>query len=148
MSVTSNSSFVPPSGCILSSPFYCIKYKLNTSGNLSILITQTSGSAIKINGIACSSQMNYTGINPAYGNIYVLNSSSAGSAYYPKNVLLPSTLLDGGYKNYSLYCYSNFGRASGSLGSIFNGYLWINYSYGGIPGNIIQNVGSISAKYT
>ena len=138
-----------PVMCLPSPGFACGLFAINRTGSLSIYLSQATGGPITVHGIACSSAINGSSNNPAFGNIYV----TANSAYYPYNAYPNNALLNGitiysgsGY-NFKANCYNNAGIASGALGNVFTGYIWLNYT---IPGyaSTTQKVASISLKYT
>jgi hypothetical protein len=117
---------------------------LNTSGAVVVKLSQSLGSQITINGVACSSRQSSTGNNPAYGNTAV---NSLGE-YYPTVYYSPGNVVYlGTYAIVSAYCYkAGNARAYGNLGSTFTGYLWINYS---VPGYApqIEEAASFTAPY-
>ncbi|MGB9732491.1 MAG: hypothetical protein ACP5JN_00670 [Candidatus Micrarchaeia archaeon] len=138
-----------PVMCTPSPGFSCGIFAINSSGALTIYISQATGGPIVVHGVACSSAVNGSGNGPAYGNIYV----TANPAYYPYNSYPPNALQNGiviysGTGN-TLYanCYNSAGIASGRLGNAFIGYLWLNYSMPGYQ-STIQKVASVSLKYT
>ncbi len=116
---------------------------------MSIAISQATGGPITIHGIACSASANATGNKPEYGNINVVpNSAFYPYNSYPNNALVTGiTMYSGSTKALTTYCYESSGVATGSLGSAFLGYLWINYTLQGY-GTIISQVASFSTKYT
>ncbi len=144
-----NPNIVPVS-CTPSPGFACIAYAVNTSGTLIITISQATGGTMSIVGAACSSSVNATGNKPAYGNIGVLPWSSAPS-YYPlgvaSNVI---TSYSGGAILIEAKCYDGAGVASGNLGNVFTGYIWLNYTISDLPSSIyhVVNIATFTAKYT
>ncbi len=134
--------------------FGCEYYALNRSGILTFTFSQTTGGTIKLLGAACSSQVNNTGNKPAYGNVKVTNTVNSIAQplvpYYFTSANTPGL----GVNVYSdssntifIYCYTGSGVATGRLGNSYTGYVWLNYS---IPyyGNIVQQIASVSLKYT
>ncbi|MGC8651819.1 MAG: hypothetical protein ACP5UH_01030 [Candidatus Micrarchaeia archaeon] len=141
---------IVPSYCNPAPSFMCNLAAINTSGVLTISFAQVTGGEINITGAACSTGVNSTGNGPMYGNIGVKNYSKAPQFY-------PSTELNGGLDVYSsnsiamnLYCYSSYGIAKASLGSAFTGYVWINYTYAGLPPTLhnVEEIATVSTKYT
>lgn len=131
--------------CIASAGFSCSAFALNTNGILTISLSQATGGQIVVHGISCSSQASTVGSSPAYGNVHV----TAASQYYPTGDSPGAGLNIYSGSNGTLfpYCYKPAGIASGSLGSGFNGFVWLNYTVPGY-GNVIQQVASLSLKYT
>ncbi|MCL4373442.1 MAG: hypothetical protein M1360_00180 [Candidatus Marsarchaeota archaeon] len=139
---------IVPSYCNPAPSFMCNLASINTSGVLTFSFAQATGGEMDITGAACSTVANITGNGPMYGNIGV---KGYGAAQYPSNEL------QGGLDVYSsnsvvvrLYCYGSGGIAKASLGSAFTGYVWLNYTYTGLPQNMhnIEEVATISTKYT
>lgn len=133
------------SSCTASPGFACESYALNRSGVLTLRLSQATGGTITINGAACASTPNSIGNNPAYGNVYVANTP----IYYfgTNSPGLGINLYSGSANTLILYCYSGSGKAVGSLGNGFTGFVWLNYT---VPsyGNTIQEVASLSLRYT
>jgi hypothetical protein len=133
------------SSCTASPGFSCDAFILNKSGILTIQLSQATGGTIQIEGAACASTPNSIGNNPAYGNVYVSNTPAY---YFGTNS--PGTgisLYSGSSNTMELYCYSNTGVASGSLGNSYTGFVWLNYTVPGY-GNVIQQVANLNARYT
>ncbi len=138
-----------PVMCVPSPGFACGIAAINTTGSLSIALSQATGGPIIVKGIACSSAVNGTTNNPAFGNIFV----TANSLYYPANAYPNNqlvngiTLYSGSSYTFQTNCYNNLGIASGKLGNVFVGYIWLNYT---IPSyqQTVQQVAMISLKYT
>jgi hypothetical protein len=133
------------STCTASPGFSCEAYALNRSGILTLKLSQATGGTIVINGAACASAPNSIGNNPAYGNVYVTNTPAY---YFGTNS--PGTginLYSGSSSTLVMYCYSQTGKATGTLGSGFTGFVWLNYT---VPnyGNTIQQVASLDLRYT
>jgi hypothetical protein len=142
-----------PAYCTSISSFNCGAYELQPNGTFSFMFSQAIGGPIKVTGIACSSAINSTGASPQYGNIKVKNGSSYSTfypaTYYPGGtftvVSIPSdqpTLLE-------VRCYDGGGLATSSVGGSFVGYIWITYTYSGLPGtHVTQQLISFSTVYT
>ena len=137
-----------PDYCNAASSFSCTGYVLLTNGILTFELTQNIGGSITITGMACSSEVNGTGIGPRYGNVNLL-----GTAAYPTNGFTKGTVLfSNTAKEFSIYCYNMPGStaATGTLGNAFTGYVWLNYTYSGLPANYptTQQVIAFSTTYT
>ena len=135
--------------CVPSAGFSCGLFAINKSGALTIFLAQATGGPIVVHGIACSSAINGSSNNPAFGNIYV----TANPTYYPYNAYPNNALVVGiavysgsGY-TFTANCYNNAGIASGALGNVFTGYVWLNYT---IPGytSAVEKVAMVSLKYS
>lgn len=144
-----NVSIVRPalatSTCTAAPGFACEAYTLNTVGVLDLTLSQATGGEITILGAACSSLPGASGNKPAYGNFNVINSIT----YYPIGSAPGNgiNVYSGESNSMYMYCYGPGGVATGSLGTGYNGYVWLNYT---IPtyGNVVQQVAIISLKYT
>ena len=140
-----NSSLTPVS-CTGFSGFSCGAFAINSSGVLSIYLYQATGGKIIINAISCSSAINASGDKPAYGNFYVTDNS----IFYPPGNAIPSNgipLYSGSGTSLVVNCYDSAGIATGSLGSAFFGYVWLNYT---VPGyaTVTREVATFTSKYT
>lgn len=140
---TSNQGVAAPS-CTAVPGFSCDYFSLNTSGVLTLRLSQAIGAPIYINGTACSSQINATGNKPSYGNIQVGKATKYYIApYYPVgNVIFSSS-----YYVLTIQCYNPSGRASGQLGTAFVGYVWLNYTIKNY-GTQTQRIAGVSVPYT
>ncbi len=139
-----NNSYTEAPYCTPSPGFSCGAFSINSiSGVLTIQLAQATGAEVTIGGIACSADINASGDAPGDGNIYV----TPNSIYYPASGPPANTLYSGKSAVYSVYCYNSGGVATGSLGSGFIGYVWLNYTVPGY-GQQTQQVASINAKYT
>lgn len=148
-----NYSASPPY-CYPETPFSCVAYSMNTIGTLTIAISQSSGGILRITGAACATVTNTTRVGPRYGNVNVLPylATNTPSSAYPNNNLMGGVVLYPG-STLLLYvnCYSgNLGLASSSIGSTFTGYLWLNYTFSGLPStyHAVGRAASINVKYT
>ncbi len=143
-----NTSLIPTS-CTPSAGFSCAQFAVNTTGILSISVSQATGGPITIHGIACSTAANATGNKPEYGNIYVVpNNSFYPYNAYPNNELVTGiTMYSGSSEVLTTYCYDATGIAASSLGNVFLGYLWVNYTLPGY-GTITAKTATLSTKYT
>lgn len=91
--------------CVAAQSYVCGSPELNTAGNLSVAVAQTTSSTITVTGVSCT------------------NSTSPG----PVNIVqLTSPITMGGNNQYPLTfeCLN----AAGAIGSSFSGQLWIQYS--------------------
>ncbi len=118
--------FNAPDMCTAAPGWACGYLSLSQDGVLNITVAQSSGAALSLTGISCSSQINATGNKPRSGNIYVTSLPM----YYPAGAFTaPNVIYSGTEKTYNLYCYSGSSSiAKGNLGQPFTGYVWINYS--------------------
>jgi len=127
MGLFSPSSYVT-STCVFPADFSCLEDFMNTSGMLTINIEQSTVGPIEITGIGCNS------------NITLLNMqqfTGSNAIYVPI----------GGNYTFSVQCYSGSTPYSGTPGSIFKGYVLLNYTdmETGFPhttlGTLIQKIG-------
>jgi len=134
--------------CTAPPGFSCAYLAINKSGVLEAKISQALGTQITLNGAACSALQNSSGDNPQYGNPRVGNILSA----YPLNygTLIPgNSMYSGSSYIFYVYCYGPGGQvATGTLGSQFNGYLWINYTIPGYKKSQVQKVAFFTAEYS
>ena len=141
---------VAPDSCTPAPPFLCPSYAINTTGAVLMKIAQSSGSAITVTGMACSSSLSPTNASePEYGNVHVLSYSAAPS-YYPNNALANGVkIYSGASAILSAYCYEPSGAASSSLGNSFTGYIWLNYTTSAAPqSHTINMAAQFTVKYT
>lgn len=131
--------------------FTCSAYSINTTGDLTLVMSQSTGGTVNVNGAACSTSPNTMTTGPISGNLNVLSYNYAPS-FYPNNALASALALNPGQKGeIYLNCYNSGGNlAKGQIGSTFLGYVWLNYSYSNLPSNYIniQRVFSLTIKYT
>lgn len=140
-----NTSLIPTS-CSGFTGFSCGPYFISSAtGAMTITLSQATGGPITVRGISCSTQRNATGDKPKFGNIYATNNA----VFYPVGDNPGGNVIySGGTYTFILNCYNPYGLvATGSLGRVFYGYLWMNYTIAGY-GNLEQEVAIISAKYT
>ena len=142
-------SQIAPNYCNAAPSFSCSAYIIYPNGTLTFLLGQTLGGSISITGIGCSSVINGTGNGPAFGNVQLTGSNT----FYPTNGFAKGTILrSNSPQEFSIYCYNSGSGipAKAPLGSGFIGYLWLNYTYSGLPSNYItkQQVLSFSTSYT
>ncbi len=128
--------------------FSCTYYSLTDNGVLTAEISQATGAAITVKGVACSTLQNTTGL-PAYGNKGVTLSP----AYYPTANSIPgsvsvhSNIPSGGTGTFYLYCYGPTGIIkSPKSGSSVVAYLWMNYSIQNTGIKTIQQVASLALQ--
>jgi hypothetical protein len=135
----------PPVFCTPTPGFDCNFISVNSMGVMTAKFSQSLGTQITINGVACASQQSSGTDSPAYGNLDVANSI----AYYPVPTYYPpgNVIYSGGYYIMYLYCYSSGGIATGAIGKPFSGYVWLNYT---IPnyGIQTQKIATFSAIYS
>ena len=138
-----------PTYCDASPGFSCLNYNLNSTGGLTITLSQAVGGTITIVGAACSSQANALSVSPAFGNAGVIPYSK-GPQFYPTNSLKNNIVMySSSTSAMTMYCYGPAGRAGGQKGNSFTGFVWLNYSVSDMPAtNSIQQIAAISAKYT
>lgn len=141
---------IVPEHCYSIPSINCVSYAINTTGGLTMVISQNTGGTMKITGAGCSSLQNNSGNGPAYGNVKMKDYSNNPKVY--PNTEFSNTLIV--YPNSKVaifaYCYNQKGIAAGPLGDIYNGYVWINYTYSQLPSNAIYivDIASLSMKYT
>lgn len=102
-----NPSTFAKSFCVFESGLSCKSAVLFTNGTVNVNVQQYSNSQITINSINCN-------VNPS--NFY--------NSIVPANV----DLAIGDNYSFSVNCYSNSTLVVKPLGSIFNGYITINYT--------------------
>lgn len=139
---------VAPSYCNAAPSLTCSSFAITTNGILTFLMSQSLGSSITITGIACSTQINSTGNGPKYGNVNLLGSAS----FYPTNGFTKGAVLtDTQPQVFSVYCYGSSAGIpiNGLLGTNFVGYVWINYTYSGLPSSyaVVQQALTISTPF-
>ncbi len=141
-----------PQYCYAQAPFSCIAYSINSIGAMALVLSQSSGGILTINGIACSGTPNTTRVGPKFGNVNLLPDTGSGASLYPNtNLGAGVTLYPGAQTVLYVNCYNtNLGAATGSIGGTFTGYVWIRYTFSGLPAtyNNIALAASLSAKYT
>lgn len=140
---------VEPEYCNPSPYINCVAYTINTIGAMTLIMSQSTGGIMDINGAACSSAINSTGNNPEFGNVNVVHYTATNN-YYPNAQFSNSVVLYPGKEvELTLYCYNAGGVANSNLGDVFTGYLWLNYTYSELPptSNDIWEVASVSIKY-
>jgi hypothetical protein len=140
-----------PLQCAANPSFACSAVSLRTDGNLTFSLTQATGGHISINGVACSSNINSTSNLPAYGNIHVVPKISEAGTWYPAgDPYYQASIASGSSADLQVYCFGSGGASTGNLGSVYTGYIWINYTYAGLPNSydIIDRVAQFTAKYS
>jgi hypothetical protein len=130
-----NSGLVPPS-CYAASSFSCGDISLSHNGILTVSLTQATGGTVTITGAGCATAANTTGQAPATGNTKI-QSYTVASQYYPNSALSSGLVIYSGSTGIlQVYCYGGAGGIyTTSVGSTVSGYLWINYTYTGLPTN-------------
>ncbi len=132
-----------PISCAASPGFSCGFMFINSTGVLTVTIAQNIGGPITINGAACDTVYNATADLPQYGNKFV----TSNSVYYPPS-WDPSgtTMYSSSNMTFKMQCYNGGGKASGSIGTLYFGHIWLNFT---VPGykTITESVATITAKY-
>ncbi len=141
---------IVPEHCYSIPSINCVSYAINTTGGLTMVISQNTGGTMDITGAGCASLQSNSGNGPAYGNVKMKDYANDPSVY-PNNEFSNTLIV---YPNSKVvlfvYCYNQKGIAAGDLGGIYNGYVWINYTYSQLPSNEIYvvNIASLALKYT
>ncbi|MCL4388471.1 MAG: hypothetical protein M1564_00070 [Candidatus Marsarchaeota archaeon] len=138
------------SDCIASPGFACTTYTIAPNGTAVFVISQSTGGTLTINGVACATSPNPNGNGPAYGNLGV-QSPSQVPVFYPYGVPDSIVMYSGSANTIETNCYIGPDKlASGGLGDSFTGYLWLNYTFSGLPSNInnVEQVASFTTKFT
>jgi hypothetical protein len=134
-----NVSSSSPQECILPAGFSCQNFFMTQNGLLTLNLLQTTSDPIGVTAIGCTNPQSFSYDLPVN---QVTNPPATG---LPVNILeMP---IGSNYIFSNIQCYSNGTAFFGRIGSIFTGYVEINYtnSYTGIPGTIY---GKISVKAT
>ncbi len=136
--------------CVASPSFACGSTELNSNGLLTFTLTQAIGGAINITAVACSSGLNVTGNWPQYGNTKVQKYSVATSDYPNNAIQYGLVMYSGSSAQVSINCYGLLGLATGSLGTPYTGYIWLNYTFSGLPStyHTVQRVIQFSTRST
>ncbi|MEM0149283.1 MAG: hypothetical protein QXW10_00080 [Candidatus Micrarchaeaceae archaeon] len=108
MGLFSPSSYIS-STCIFPADFSCLQDFMASNGTLSINVEQATESPIEITAIGCNS-------NVTDANMQLYTGSNA--------IYIPI----GGNYTFNVPCYSGSALFSGSPGSLFKGYVIINYT--------------------
>ncbi len=140
-----------PQYCYSQQPFSCLAYQVNSTGSLTVLISQSSGGIMTITGAACSTVPNTIRVGPQYGNVNIAPATGANAIYYPNTKLSsPIVLYSGSSTLLYVNCYTGAGIIKSSIGSTFTGYLWVSYTFSGLPStyNSVARAASLSTKYT
>ncbi len=95
--------------CLLPAGFSCTNIYLFPNGLLNINLMQVTQSPINITGIGCSSNQSL---------IHMQTYSVSNQIYMPI----------GSNYTFSVFCYTSNSIYTGKLGSLYNGYLIINYT--------------------
>ncbi|MDE1856047.1 MAG: hypothetical protein KGH49_02320 [Candidatus Micrarchaeota archaeon] len=141
--------------CVASPGFLCSSPTLNTAGNLSATIGQSTGSTFYNVGMGCASTTTTAGLpNPTGATVYVNSNGMANTIAANAPTVGTLTLVSGQTISLSaLKCYgTNANAITGpSIGTTFSGGLWMNYTLSsGAPGSsnpmLTQKVASITLK--
>ena len=100
----SPSTFVS-SQCIMPAEFSCLSAVLSQGGSLFINIEQSTASPILITGVGCNTNATYQGMSLENVNLPIASNTT-----------------------FTIQCYSGTAPFSGGIGSLYNGYLMINYT--------------------
>ncbi len=126
-------SLAQPS-CVSTVQFTCSDIVQNANGLVTLVLTQATGGAINITGIACASGLSSNGNLPAYGNAGVQSNTVAPQYYLSGNVFTNGLVVYSGQSAVMrIYCYGSTGIYQANLGTPFSGYIWLNYTYVGLP---------------
>ena len=111
--------------CTPQSGYRCEYINLNTTGILTLKMSQSIATHLRLNSIACSTALNATGTGPLYGYIGMVPSNS----FYPANDNPLGTEMYGGASNiFYMNCYDSRGLINGSVSSPFTVYIFLNYT--------------------
>lgn len=148
--------FLGNTECITVNGFICKNASFSTSGYLNIQLGQATGKTLYVTGIACADKQSIQGL-PLYGNLNVvggsgtLGSAEANGAPMYKTVLSSQNSYiatrkiifnSGSVINFTIPCYSNNNSIIMPAGSIFNGSVWLNYSYNNLSSYNLAKVTS------
>ena len=137
--VVFNSTSVTGNACIPASGYLCQNPVLDTTGLITFTFGQVSGTTIYNVQLTCAAT-NSGGLpleNPALAfnsiatNGFALSSSNTGNSLGNAQTVTVS----------ALPCYGTTGSLFGaqSLGTGFNGYVWVNYTTSSGTANILNN---------
>lgn len=131
-----NNSLTQPT-CSTAPSFSCGDISLSRNGLLTMVITQAIGGAINVTGVACSSGINVTGNQAQYGNTRVWSVNSINEPLYYTGSSFTNTngiiIYSDGSAVININCFGSSGISYQNLGSPYSGYVWFNYTYGGLP---------------
>lgn len=138
-----------PTYCDGSPGFSCLSYNINSTGALTLTLSQATGGTLTVQGAGCSTQSNAIMVGPAFGNSGVISYNN-GQQFYPTNSLKNGIrMYSSSTAEMTMYCYGPFGKVSGQKGNVFTGFIYLNYTISDMPpSNTIQQVAAVSAKYT
>ena len=139
-----------PTYCNTAPGFVCVASSISSNGVMTLVFTQATGVTLNIYGAACSTTANTITFGPKYGNYGVLPYTTA-PAFYPSNQLKYGLqMYSSNQTRLYIDCYGGSGPAKGTLGTVFTGYVWLNYTVSSLPSNYhpVQQVVSLSQKYT
>ncbi|MEM4065965.1 MAG: hypothetical protein QXV17_03780 [Candidatus Micrarchaeaceae archaeon] len=104
--------------CLLPAGFGCTSAQLSSSGVLTITITQSTNDPINITAIGCNTQQTTANMQAPYAP--------------PSNQIY---MQPGKSYTFNIQCYSNGATYAQPVGSLFTGYISINYTddVSGIP---------------
>ncbi len=144
--VNSATTYLFSSQCTPAPGFGCGYYSIDENGILTIGVSQAIGSAITINGVACSANAAQSGM-PGQGNAYVANTAG----YYPEGWAPVNGVVvqSGGQADFDLYCYGtdNSIATSNIAGGSFVGYVWLNYTVQNTDIHNVQQFASVGLQY-
>jgi hypothetical protein len=139
-----------PTYCNAASSFSCINYAIAPSGNLTLVLSQSTTASINITGIACNTEANTVSAGPEYGNVGVWNYTKDPTAYPTNQLKNLLTVYPSTNVRVNVYCYSGGAIATSGLGHTYTGYVWLNYTISDLPSNFhnVQQVISFATKYS
>lgn len=134
------SSNITQPTCTTVPSFSCGDLAYDSNGLVTFVLTQATGGAINITGMACGTAINSSGNGPQYGNVHVL-SYAVAPQYYPTSQIGNGIVMySGTTQTFQLNCYTGGGIAGpayvpavASVGNPVIGYIWLNYSLGNLP---------------
>ena len=97
--------------CVLSSGFSCLNYYLTSNGILTLNLFQSTNGAVNITSLGCA-------VTQTTAYMSAPNNPPSNQVYMPlgSNYTFPIT------------CYANGTQLSTAVGSLFSGYIAINYT--------------------
>jgi hypothetical protein len=119
------SSSPPQQQCILPAGLSCSSFFIATNGMLSVVLQQVTQTPINITSLACNT-------NPVFAN--------AQQPYNPPSNQVPIQI--GGSSQLNVQCWTSAAKFSGSVGTTFYGYLFVNYTdqFTGFPHTVYGKV--------
>jgi hypothetical protein len=136
----------PSNFCASSPGFSCNYISINSTGILTAKFSQALGQQIIINGASCADQQGSSQDAPRYGNI----DTNSLSTFYPAKPLFPpgNIIYSGSSYIFYIYCYRGGAIAKGSPGTVFSGFMWLNYTLPSSGLSYTQEIASFSTQYS